>query len=25
VAAVAAKLIRDDSTNGEAIVLDGTA
>ena len=25
IAAVAAKLIRDDSTNGEAIVLDGTA
>ena len=25
VAAVAAKLLRDDSTNGEAIVLDGTA
>jgi NAD(P)-dependent dehydrogenase (short-subunit alcohol dehydrogenase family) len=24
VAAVAAKLLRDDATNGEAIVLDGT-
>jgi NAD(P)-dependent dehydrogenase (short-subunit alcohol dehydrogenase family) len=25
IAAVAARLIRDDATNGEAIVLDGTA